>query len=319
MALNNNLSTNCDACEKKMNNREYFFHCSKNEDTSADYKEHVDYCCKCAAQHQQIITSPKFKNDKSDHSSNVYSLNEIKNDDDIIIQCNDDINKGIEFIQYHTMLNTHETAIKEWDSNTNRLQNISTQIQQDNNFQINDNEIVDDEKVNDANEQKQHDLYTLFVLTENIISQQSRRIHNMTNDEIIDELMMNGNKVSRQIKNNKTSCEDAQKTDISLNEQHASTKQKRIHFVESIENTVNQCNETIKHENNLLTQIKNQQHLIELLKEQREKLQSVSTKCISLIDAYHKFDENNSNYIDIIKKYFENKWNNFESKWWEWN
>eukprot|EP01084_Bolivina_argentea_P265644 450375_1 len=56
MALNNNLSTNCDACEKKMNNREYFFHCSKNEDTSADYKEHVDYCCKCAAQHQQIIT-----------------------------------------------------------------------------------------------------------------------------------------------------------------------------------------------------------------------------------------------------------------------
>ena len=104
-----------------------------------------------------------------------------------------------------------------------------------------------------------------------------------------------------------------------MNKNYTKTTQERQDLIDDIANKVNICNNKINKENELLINIKNKNHVLSLLDEQHEKLQIASTKCISVISAYSEFQENNNEYIQFIKKHFNNKWTESESKWWEWN
>ena len=90
-------------------------------------------------------------------------------------------------------------------------------------------------------------------------------------------------------------------------------------LVTEIERKVNECNSTIDKENELLIRIKNDDSVLDSLNKQHEQLQATSEQCISTIKSYNEFVENNTKYIEGINVYFDKKWQEEESKWWEWN
>ena len=100
---------------------------------------------------------------------------------------------------------------------------------------------------------------------------------------------------------------------------YSTAKLRRADLINSIEDKVKECNDQINKENEVLTNLRNSSELVSLLKKQHEELQSLSTSSITLMNAYKDFQENNKKSIAAINRYFEDKWKQFESKWWKWD
>ena len=103
------------------------------------------------------------------------------------------------------------------------------------------------------------------------------------------------------------------------NKQYQQLKQQRINAQTQIKQLIKDCNDMIKKENNMYKKVQKKEAIKNKTIENVNSMKASFEAGVFVIKLYNNFIENNTKYIDKIHENFDRLWNEFESKWLEWN
>ena len=113
----------------------------------------------------------------------IYKIKDVINSNDITPEKSDDdaIRNQIKFDEYKQIFNKHNKIIKEWNINSDNLQNAKQQIVMKT-YDFAEEQSQDDEEKDDT----QNSLYTKQIEMSKMIQEQTKRLHQVgTNDHIM--------------------------------------------------------------------------------------------------------------------------------------
>eukprot|EP01083_Nonionella_stella_P245320 852816_1 len=223
--------------------------------------------------------------------------------------------------EYKHLVQDNESRVNAWSDTTKRLRASVEQIKTSGkmaNIDHNDRD-NDDEKRGNEPSIVYNALYQTFIRNGQLMAQQSKRMNQIINDGHIPKLITTHPRLTKQIESLQSTYDlQTEEGDI-LNKQYEEVKARRVMLTDTIEKAVQECNETIAIENKLAGKIKQNAQTTASVAEQQSQLTSVSQRVLSLIDAFNKFEHDNTEYIKTIHSHISAKWTAFESKWWEWS
>eukprot|EP01083_Nonionella_stella_P111302 326425_1 len=223
--------------------------------------------------------------------------------------------------EYKHLVQDNESRVNAWSNTTKRLRASVEQIKTSGkmaNIDHNDRD-NDDEKRGNEPSIVYNALYQTFIRNGQLMAQQSKRMNQIINDGHIPKLITTHPRLAKQIESLQSTYDlQTEEGDI-LNKQYEEVKARRVMLTDTIEKAVQECNETIAIENKLTGKLKQNAQTTASVAEQQSQLTSVSQRVLSLIDAFNKFEHDNTEYIKTINSHINAKWSAFESKWWEWS
>ena len=209
------------------------------------------------------------------------------------------------FAEDTLLCSKHMAIMMEWSEETQRLQTLQSIGTAPN----------DDDEKGDMGSNKMIEKY---FETQTFLQSQLQRINMVMGDQYLGEVMNRQQALSVSATECDEKCELYERELISNNEECRSLTAQREELQNHIKSLATECNEFIKMENAAI-EIRNQtaKQLNDDRKE-RGKISASATRCLSVIEAYNKFIENNKEYIETINANFDAFWAAFESQWMEW-
>eukprot|EP01083_Nonionella_stella_P039033 106149_1 len=210
-----------------------------------------------------------------------------------------------------TLYDKHASIIATWNENTNEIKSLSNSIH---NIEQHLQQHNDDEK-----ETFSTSLFNTYSKTSTIIGQQSIRMSAISIGGQFSELIDRQNAISESVQQLDQSMIVVAKESDDTNRRYNELKQRRMALQHEIERKLKECDAMIENENRLENQVQKAHAKKKEMETKLETLHASSTTCASLIDQYNDFMSCNKHYIDEMNVKFDSLWNEFESKWMEWN
>jgi len=222
--------------------------------------------------------------------------------------------------QYLDIIDRNDQRIREWNKATKNLEE-NMELKPDDMLTgttpMNANE--DHKGHHDAETPMYNALYNAYRRSQGLREEQSKRMQQVITNGYLPELMAIQPLISKQIAAKEKSIESALDDQKAMEMRYTESQSKRQRLVAVIEDTIAECNATIKEENQLLLELTEQRQSIESMKSQQQTLLAATGRLVSIIDAYNVFETTSEEYLDRMGTYFNGKWNEFESEWWEWS